>query len=186
MTPPTFTIPPGLMAAGFVGTWDTDVGAGRSVLDKGAAILLAGNAKLAGEGLSLEVALSRTHPDDRGWLFDRIRRVRTTGGPFSAEFRILSDTGSVRWILCRGSLKPDQFGIMRGNGAYIETTDSHQEFFMPIILTEISEEDPLIVAADKSIEVHAALKRGEMHDLRKISDVLLFGIGRAIAQRRPR
>ncbi len=49
---------PALRAAGLIGTWGTSVAAGRSVLDHGAAELLAGNASLAGQPLPLEAALA--------------------------------------------------------------------------------------------------------------------------------
>lgn len=106
-----------LQDAGFVGTWDTDVLAGRSVLDAGAATLLSGNPSFAGKPLPLDVALGRIHPEDRGWVFDRIRKVRRTGGLVSLEFRVLSATGEVRWILNRGRLAPDTGGALRGRGA---------------------------------------------------------------------
>ncbi len=174
---------PALRAAGLIGTWNTNVAAGRSILDEGAAALLAGNGALAGQPLPLEAALARTHPEDRTWIFERIRRVRQTGGPFSAEFRILSEADKVCWVLCRGSLERDETGIMRGRGAYIDTTDAHNSPFIPATALNQDGEDPLIVAADRCIEVHTALGQGEHVDLQQLSETLLFGIGRRLAQR---
>ncbi|MBE7157274.1 MAG: PAS domain-containing protein [Rhodospirillales bacterium] len=183
----TFTdaIAPALQAAGLIGVWNTNVVASRSMLDEGAAAVLAGNPSLAGEPLPLEVALGRTHPDDRDWVFERIRRVRQTGGPFSAEFRILGERNEVRWILNRGTLVRGQAGGMQGRGIYIDTTDSHSDPFIPAaaIAARPDHEDPLIAAADHCTEVHAALKRGGSVDLRRLSETLLFGIGRALATR---
>lgn len=176
-------VSPALQAAGFIGTWDTDVPAGLSVLDEGAAQMLAGNAGLAGQLVPLDVALGRTHPDDRGWLFDRIRRVRQAGGPVSAEFRILTDTGDVRWILNRGCLAPDERGAMHGCGAYIDTTDSHCSLSLPDHPIEIYETDPLIVAVDRCIAAHAAIDRVGDRGLRRLSDMMLFAIGRTLAGR---
>ncbi|MBP2494053.1 hypothetical protein ABID82_006341 [Methylobacterium sp. PvP062] len=180
----TDAIAPALQAAGLIGVWNTNVAAGRSVLDEGAAAILAGNPSLAGEPLSLEVALGRTHPDDRDWVFERIRRVRQTGGPFSAEFRILGEKNEVRWILNRGTLVRDKAGAMQGRGVYIDTTDSHSSPFIHAAAVRHDPEDPLIAAADHCIEVHAALKRGSVVDLRRLSETLLFGIGRSLASRR--
>jgi hypothetical protein len=175
---------PALQAAGLIGVWNTNVVAGRSMLDEGAAAVLAGNPSLAGEPLPLEVALGRTHPDDRDWVFERIRRVRQTGGPFSAEFRILGEKNEVRWVLNRGTLVRNQAGAMQGRGIYIDTTDSHSGPFFPAAAPEHNLEDPLIAAADHCMEVHAALKRGGPVDLRRLSEALLFGIGRSLATRR--
>lgn len=176
-------ISPALLAAGFVGTWDTDVPSALSVLDEGAARLLAGDVALAGQPLPLEIALQRTHPADRSWLFERIRRVRSTGGPVSAEFRVFDENDDVRWVLNRGGLAPDADGVMRGRGMYIDTTDSHSSAFYPINPIKLPVTDPLIVAADRSLEAHAAIERMGHEGLRIISDVLLMEIGRLLARR---
>ncbi|MCJ2139085.1 PAS domain-containing protein [Methylobacterium sp. E-066] len=176
-------INPALQAAGLVGTWDTDVPAGRSVLDEGAADLLAGDGGLAGQPMPLDIALRRMHPDDRGWVFDRIRRVRETGGSFSAEFRVLTGTGEVRWVLNRGTLAPDETGVMHGRGAYIDTTDTHRGSFLPDHPIEMHETDPLIVAADRCIAAHAAIGLVGDRKLQRLSDMMLFAIGRTLAGR---
>ncbi|GJD76707.1 hypothetical protein CFIICLFH_4966 [Methylobacterium goesingense] len=175
---------PALRAAGLVGVWNTNVAAGRSILDEGAAALLAGNASLAGQPIPMEVALSRTHPDDRPWVFERIRRVRQTGGPFSAEFRVLTEGGQVRWVLNRGLLKADGHGAMHGLGAYIDTTDSHGHPFLTAPSPDQDADDRLALAADRCIEAHAVLKSGGHTDLRLRAESLLIGIGRALARRR--
>lgn len=177
------TVAPALRAAGYVGTWCTNVGAGSTVLDEGAATQLAGSPDLAGQPIPLEVALGRIHPGDLAWVFERIRRVRSTGGPFSAEFRILTPTNDVRWILDRGTLTRDSAGVMQGLGVYIDTTDSHSTTGIPAAALKQAEEDPLIRAADHCLDAHAALKSGGYPNLLRMSETLLFSIGRAIAGR---
>lgn len=176
-------ISPALKAAGIIGTWNTDVTAALSVLDEGAAQLLAGNIELAGRLIPLEVALGRTHPDDRDWVFERIRRVRRTGGATSTEFRIVTDTGEVRWILNRGYLAPDENGVMRGRGAYIDTTDSHRSPFLVVGADYPSKPDPLIEAVDRCIDAHKAVGRVGNRSLLRLSELMLFEIGRTIARR---
>jgi hypothetical protein len=173
-----------LQAAGFVGIWDTDVPAGRSVLDAGAAALLAGDPDLAGTPLPLDAALGRIHPDDRNWVFGRIRRVRETGGPVSLEFRIVTGTGETRWILNRGALAPDATGALRGCGAYIDVTDLHTHGG-PLPAGGAARTDDLDAAADHGIRIHAALERYGDTYLRTVSGMLLLGIGRALARRGP-
>ena len=177
------SIDPALKAAGIIGTWNTDVPAGLSVLDEGAARLLAGNVDLTGRPIPLDVALGRTHPADRDWVFDRIRRVRRTGGSTSTEFRIVTETGDVRWILNRGYLSPDADGVMRGCGAYIDTTDSHRGPFWPAEADQITGADPLIEAVDRCLEARTAIDRVGNRTLRRLSDLLLFEIGRVLAKR---
>ncbi|MCJ2095212.1 PAS domain-containing protein [Methylobacterium sp. J-072] len=174
-----------LQDAGFVGTWDTDVLAGRSVLDAGAATVLSGDSSFAGKPLPLDVALGRIHPEDRGWVFERIRAVRRTGGLVSLEFRVLSETGHVRWILNRGRLVPDAVGALRGRGAYIDVTDLYAGASPAANGDGAAQAKHLEAAADHCIRAHSALERHGDENLRLISNMLLLGIGRALAQREP-
>jgi hypothetical protein len=178
-----------LQAAGIVGTWDTDVPAGRSVLDAGAAKLLAGDVGLAGAPLALEVALGRIHPGDRDRVFGAIGQVRRTGGPVALQFRVLSGTGGIRWILNRGHLAPDARGALHGCGAYIDVTDLHAGPGLPGFGGDPVPTDhraaQLDAAAEHAIRAHAALERHGDVDLRLMSDILLLGIGRALARRGP-
>lgn len=68
---------------------------------------------------------------------------------------------------------------MQGMGIYIDTTDSHRTIGIPTAVVE----EPLIRAADHCLEAHAALKSGGYADLGRVSEMLLFSIGRAIANR---
>lgn len=175
-----------LRAAGFVGIWNTDVQAGRSVLDEGAAALLAGNARLAGERLSLEVALGRIHPADRDWVFEHIGRARRTGGSFSAEWRITTEAGDVRWILNRGVLAPDAAGMLHGRGIYIDTTDHHSSWLLPSMPPEgreLNASDPLNAAADHCLEAHKAIIQTRHSNLQLLSDLTLWELGRLLAKR---
>ena len=177
-----------LQAAGLVGTWSTDVEAAQSDLDSGAAALLAGDVSLAEQPLPLEIALQRTHPDDRDWVFDRIRRLRRTGGSFSAEFRVETATRQVKWVLNLGTLVSDETGRMRGRGCYIDTTSAHAKPFWQGGTTEqksvIAPEalDPLIVASDCSIEAHEALVQLGDRTLIQASEMILWLLGRALAR----
>ncbi|AWV15700.1 diguanylate cyclase [Methylobacterium sp. XJLW] len=174
-----------LQAAGLIGLWDTDVRVGRSVLDTGAASLLAGDPRLAGTPLPLDAALGRIHPADRDWVFGRIHHVRRTGGPVSLEFRILTGAGETRWILNRGCLTPDADGALRGRGAYIDVTDLHPPSVRDAEGSGAAQGADLNVAADHGIAVHAALERHGDPYLKTVSEMLLLGIGRALARREP-
>lgn len=197
----TSTAADALQAAGFVGVWDTDVRAGRSVLDSGAASLMAGDPGLAGTPLPLDAALGRIHPADRDWVFGRIRHVRHTGGPVSLEFRVVTGTGETRWILNRGCLSPDSDGRLHGRGAYIDVTDLHRHGIRAAVVTGstngatsgatngtmsgAASGADLNAAADHGIQIHAALERHGDPYLRSVSGMLLLGIGRALSRRDP-
>lgn len=106
----------------------------------------------------MEVALGRIHADDKEWVFERIRRVRQTGGPFSAEFRVMNESGKVRWVLNRGTLIADD-RKMHGQGAYIDTTDPHSDVFISAASLNQHYDDPLIAAADHCLKMHTTLKQ---------------------------
>ncbi len=44
----------------------------------------------------------RVHPDDRGWVWKAVHDAMQTHGPYAAEFRVVREDGSVRWIAARG------------------------------------------------------------------------------------
>ncbi|MCJ2069141.1 PAS domain-containing protein [Methylobacterium sp. J-030] len=171
-----------LQAAGFVGTWNTDVAAGRSVLDLGAASVLAGNPGLVGKPVPLDVALGRIHPGDRDRVLDTIQDLWQTGGPVAIEFRILTGTGETRWILNQGLVAPDEAGRLYGCGAYIDITELHGRWASPRA-DGTTPAEHLDAAADHCIEAHTALERHGDATLRLLSGMLLLGIGRALAQR---
>lgn len=173
------SFPPALEAAGIIGTWQTDVAAGRSILDDGAAALMAGDAGLAGKPLTLDVALGRIHPDDRDWVFAQIRRARRAGGPFAAEFRVHGPDG-VRWVLNQGRLPEEGTGGL-GYGTYIDTTHRHRD---PAEGPDAERRDWLEVAADHCIAAREAIDRSGKPFLRLLIDALLLEIGRLLVRRR--
>lgn len=179
MTRRSFPLP--LEAAGVIGTWTTDVKAGRSVLDDGAAEAMAGDAGLAGKPLTLDVALGRIHPEDRAWVFDRILRVREEGGPFTAEFRIRDRAGGVRWVLNQGRLPRPGEGSL-GHGTYIDTTYRHLPDGPQDPAWE--QHDMLELAADHCIAAREAIDRSGRPMLRLLIDALLLEIGRHLVRRR--
>ncbi|MGO4572134.1 HWE histidine kinase domain-containing protein [Microvirga sp. 2TAF3] len=47
------------------------------------------------------------HPDDRAQMENEVRRFSRTLEPLTAEYRIVREDGSVRWLLMRGQSLPD-------------------------------------------------------------------------------
>ncbi|MCB8822566.1 HWE histidine kinase domain-containing protein [Microvirga rosea] len=50
------------------------------------------------------------HPEDRAWMEQEVRRFSRTLEPLAAEYRIIREDGSVRWLLMRGQSLPDPSG----------------------------------------------------------------------------
>jgi PAS domain S-box-containing protein len=44
----------------------------------------------------------RVHPDDRGQVWKAVHEAMQTRGPYVAEFRVVREDGTVRWIAARG------------------------------------------------------------------------------------
>ncbi len=42
------------------------------------------------------------HPDDRGWVLEAIKNAMESRKPYTAEFRILRQDGTVRWLAAKG------------------------------------------------------------------------------------
>ncbi|MCJ2088956.1 PAS domain-containing protein [Methylobacterium sp. E-005] len=148
--------------------------------------VLAGNPGLVGKPVPLDVALGRVHPVDRDRIFDRIQGLRQTGGPVALEFRILTGTGEIRWILNQGLLSANETGRLHGCGVYIDITELYRRRpSRPDGPPEPSEQqaEHLDAAADHCIQAHTALERHGDTALRLLSGMLLLGIGRALAQR---
>ncbi len=183
-TPATPSLESALSAFGFVGAWETNVASGRSVLDAGACSVMAGDPSLAGKPLTLDEALARIHPEDRGWVFARIRRVRETGGAFSADFRIVTEAGEIRWIRNRGHLIRTASG-MHGHGAFFDVTDTRpkHERAPRSMVRVVPPADPLDRAADQILAARAAIDQTGQERLRALVDTLLLEVGRALARR---
>ena len=182
-TPATPSLASALDAFGFVGAWETNVAAGRSVLDAGACGTLAGDASLAGKPLTLDEAFARIHPEDRRWVFARIARVRESGGAFSADFRIVTAAGEVRWIRNRGQLTRTETG-MQGHGAFFDVTDTRPKLgVLSPTVTVLPPSDPLEQAADQILAARMAIDRTGQARLRALVDTLLLEVGRALARR---
>ena len=55
-------------------------------------------------------AQAQIHPDDLGWLRERIDHSLATGDPFNAEYRVLRPNGSYLWVLASGCCEFNEQG----------------------------------------------------------------------------
>ena len=53
---------------------------------------------------SFESFMSRVHPEDRHWIDDALARIGQGASGFAADFRIVLDDGSTRWLRSRGEV----------------------------------------------------------------------------------
>jgi hypothetical protein len=103
------------------------------------------------------------------------------GGPFVAEYRTLSPSGQVRWILDRGRLPAGASSRRTGHGIIIDVTDSRLEDEQAAPLP-VEPLDALSVAIDRALECRDALEGVADTELQLLIDMLLLRLGQSIAK----
>ena len=99
-----------LEAGGGVGTWDWDVSADRIYSNARFAELYSVDPARAAAGAPLSEFVASIHPDDRAIVGEAIQRALETGAEFTAEYRLVQQDSSVRWVDARGRCSRDAAG----------------------------------------------------------------------------
>ena len=172
-----------LDASCVVGTWDWDITRGSMIYDAGAARLLTGDAALADQEIYGMATISAVHPADHEWLVEHVGRAVRAGGLMLAEYRVVAEDGTVRWMLSRGRTYHDPVGHpVRARGIIIDITEMHGTSERYVVTNSMMLEDPLDRAADMAITLKKALGDSAPAEVRASVDLLLFSLGRAIAR----
>jgi hypothetical protein len=171
-----------LDASCVVGTWDWDVVGGTLVYDTGAARLLTGDPSLADTEIRGGDAIAAVHPDDHAWLCDHVEQAVLRGGLVLAEYRVVAQDGTVRWLLSRGRTFQDAVGRpVRARGIIIDITEMREGGGRYVFSGQAAALDPLDRAADLAIALRQTLDDAPA-DVRTAADMLLMSLGRAIAR----
>jgi PAS domain S-box-containing protein len=113
-----------LEAGGSVGAWDWDIPNDRMYCKPKFAALFSIDPERAAAGTSLSELVDHIHPDDRGWVAEKVQEAVRTGGDYAEEYRVVQPDGSVRWIYARGQCHLDADGNpTRFPGVAFDTTD---------------------------------------------------------------
>ncbi|MCJ2142335.1 PAS domain-containing protein [Methylobacterium sp. E-066] len=172
-----------LEASCVVGVWDWDIVRHTVVYDAGAALLLAGDPALADTELDGTTAMAAVHPADHAWLLEHIQQASKTSGLVIAEYRVVAQDGTVRWLLSRGRTFQDPNGRpVRSRGIIIDITEMHQGSERYVFGNLSAPVDPLERAADLAIALKRTLDAETPPEVRVATDVLLMSLGRAIAR----
>jgi len=74
--------------------------------------------------VTFEHMIERIHPDDRAQVEAEMRHTFENGAGYGSEHRVMSPDGTVRWLVTRGRMHPDQHGKpARMLGAAVDITD---------------------------------------------------------------
>ncbi|WP_369130458.1 SpoIIE family protein phosphatase [Modestobacter roseus] len=114
------------LAAGAVGTWETDLTTGRISWDEGNAAIfgVAGPVEFATD----EALVGRIHPDDHAAVEEAMRAALAGSGEFVVEIRVLRADGAERWAVTRGRVLRDAAGApLRLVGTTVDVTDAREE-----------------------------------------------------------
>ncbi|SFM17347.1 PAS domain-containing protein [Methylobacterium pseudosasicola] len=173
-----------LEASCVVGVWDWDIVRHVVVYDAGAARLLAGDPDLAETELTGLAAMATVHPADHAWLLEHVQQASRTGGLVIAEYRVIAEDGTVRWLLSRGRTYLDPNGRpVRCRGVIIDITEMQHPGGERYVFSNLTAPvDSLERAADLAIALKRTLDAETPPDVRAAADVLLMSLGRAIAR----
>lgn len=114
-------------ASGSLGWWDWDIPADRLYAGPQFARMYGVDPAEAAEGAPLAAFVEGIHPDDRGWVGERIQHALDTGGEFSEEYRLLGADGTLTWLHARGRCFLDGDGKpLRYPGVAVDITGRKQ------------------------------------------------------------
>lgn len=179
--PPRSDWPKFPLMAGGAGLWEWDHRAAVARLCDGAALLLAGSARLAWRDLPLPDALANVHPDDVDRLHTTLQDMTYPRSAQLGQFRIGSQPRTAQRVLMRGRTQlaeNGEPGITRG--VVIDITDAElaQEEWFSRPYTDATDE-----AAHHAIAAYNAIQATGNTVLIAPARALLLAIGREIATR---
>lgn len=124
--------------------------------------------------------LAQIHPDDRKIITIAIERAIRGGGPYAAEYRIISRDAEgverIRWVSSRGTLQRDERGRpISLTGASTEITDSKRA-------AEEREEFLAQLQKSQKLESLGVMAGGVAHDFNNILVGILGSAGLAMTQ----
>ena len=107
-----------------IGTWSHDLTRDMVQCSNVKATLFGLSPGEAEHDVPFERIIEAVHPSDRKRFRDAVNAAASHGGPFFAEYRVVSASGEVRRILDRGEFYKNAAGIVdRARGVVIDLTD---------------------------------------------------------------
>jgi PAS domain S-box-containing protein len=129
-----------LSAGHGIGTWDWDVRTDLVRADARFARLYGVDPVQAAQGAPIAAFFEGMHPDDRAATQERITQVLASGGEFVAEYRLLEDDGSIRWVAAQGRCRLDRDGQpVRFPGVSFDITEQKRAAMRQSTLLELGD-----------------------------------------------
>lgn len=172
-----------LDASGGVGFWMWDIRKDEAHADPVSALLFNISPARSRAGVGLAEILEAVHPDDQAHISQMILDCVQSGGSYTAEYRVCSPAGRLRWVFTRGHFYLDAQGRpTTGWGVIVEITDSKSAgtAFAQRDGTQI---DTLNRAADLCLTLHDTVSQIGDKPMLVLTETLLLEIGRHLAAR---
>ncbi len=129
-----------LSAGHGIGTWDWNVATDLVRADERFARLYGVDPDQAAHGAPIAAFFGRMHPDDRLPAEARIEQAVSSGGEFVAEYRLIQDDGSIRWVAAQGRCRLDAHGRpLRFPGVSFDITDQKRAAMRQSTLLELGD-----------------------------------------------
>jgi hypothetical protein len=173
-----------LEASGGVGFWMWDILRDEARADPVSALLFNISPARSRAGVSLSDLMEAVHPDDRTHIAQVILDCVRTGGSYTAEYRVCSPEGRLRWLFTRGHFYLDEGGRpTTGRGVIVEISDSKSAgtAFAQRDGTTIA--DTLSQTADLCLSLHNTVSHLGDAGLVALTETLLLEVGRRLADR---
>jgi PAS domain S-box-containing protein len=123
-------------AAGGLGWWDWDIRADRLYAGEHFARMFGVDPAEAAKGAPLSAFVDGIHPDDRGWVGERIQLALEKGSEFSEEYRLRHGDGTISWVHARGRCFHDADGrAARFPGVVLDVT-AHRDAVAARLISE--------------------------------------------------
>lgn len=172
-----------LETSGGVGFWMWDILKDEARADPVSALLFNISPARSQAGVSLSEILDAVHPDDRAHISQVILDCVRSGSSYTAEYRVCSPTGRLRWLFTRGHFYRDAEGRpTTGRGVIVEISDS-KSIGAAFAQREDSSVDALNRTADLCLSLHNAVSELDDPRLLDLTETLLLEVGRHLAAR---
>jgi len=109
--------------AASVGIWTWNIEENVVTTDRNLAELYEIDPPKSTDGAPVEVFYDPIHPDDREETWEQLERALEETGELTAEYRIVSETGTVKWVEARGEVVYEGGDPVRVHGAVTDVTE---------------------------------------------------------------
>lgn len=172
-----------LEASGGVGFWMWDILRDEARADPVSALLFNISPARSRAGVSLAELLEAVHPDDQPHISQVILDCVRTGGSYTAEYRVCSPEGRLRWLFTRGHFYLDQDGRPSTGRVIVEISDSKSAGTAFAKRDGATIDDALSRTADLCLSLHDTVSQLRDTALVALTETLLIEIGRRLADR---